>query len=63
MCFTKCETFKPDTLHNKHRWFAGFYAGGAIDYYFKGNNNQPQLNLSVTNKLYVDVVNFMTYFG
>jgi ubiquinol-cytochrome c reductase cytochrome b subunit len=54
----------PDTLHNKHGWFAGFFdADGTIGYYFKGNNNQPQLTLSVTNKLYVDVVHFMTYFG
>ena len=34
-----------------------------LGYYFKGNNNQPQLTLSVTNKLYVDVVHYMTYFG
>lgn len=54
----------PDTLHNKHGWFAGFFdADGTIGYYFKGNNNQAQLTLSVTNKLYVDVVHFMTYFG
>jgi len=54
----------PYTLHNKHGWFAGFFdADGTIGYYFKGNNNQPQLTLSVTNKLYVDVVHFMTYFG
>lgn len=54
----------PDTLHNKHGWFAGFFdADGTIGYYFKGSYNQPQLTLSVTNKLYVDVVHFMTYFG
>jgi len=58
------ELLSPDTLHNKHGWFAGFFdADGTIGYYFKGNNNQPQLTLSVTNKLYVDVVHFMTYFG
>ena len=54
----------PDTLHNKHAWFAGFFdADGTIGCYSKGKNNQPQLTLSVTNKLYVDVVHFMTYFG
>ena len=40
-----------------------FYADGTIGYYFKGNNNQPQLTLSVTNKLYFDVVHFVYYFG
>ena len=54
----------PDTLHNKHAWFAGFFdADGTIGCYSKGKNNQPQLTLSVTNKLYVDVVHFMNYFG
>lgn len=36
---------------------------GTIGYYLKGPYNRPQLTLSVTNKLYVDVVHFMTYFG
>lgn len=50
-------------LHNKHGWFAGFFdADGSVGYYFKGNS-QPQLTISVTNKLYVDVVPFMTHFG
>lgn len=54
----------PDTLHNKHGWFSGFFdADGTIGYYFKGNNNQPLLTLSVTNKRYVDVIHFITYFG
>jgi len=54
----------PDTLHNKHGWFAGFFdADGTIGYYFKGNNNEPQLTLSVTNKRYDDVVPFLNYFG
>lgn len=30
-----------------------------MGYYFKGNNNQPQL----TNKLYFDIIHFMIYFG
>lgn len=52
-----------DSLHNKHGWFAGFFdADGTVGYYYKGNN-QPQLTISVTNKLYVDVAPFMTHFG
>lgn len=52
-----------DTLHNKHGWFAGFFdADGTVGYYYKGNN-QPQLTVSVSNKLYVDVAPFMTNFG
>lgn len=51
-----------DVLHENHAWFAGFFdADGTIGYYFK--NNYPQLTISVTNKLQVDVVHFMNYFG
>ena len=58
------QLLSPDTLHNKHGWFAGFFdADGTIGYYLKGHSNQPQLTLSVTNKLYFDVVHFLTYFG
>ena len=58
------ELLAPDSLHNKHGWFAGFFdADGTIGYYHKGKYNQPQLTLSVTNKLHTDVVHFMTYFG
>jgi len=58
------QLLSPDTLHNKHGWFAGFFdSDGTIGYYFKGPYNNPQLTLSVTNKLYVDVAHFMTYFG
>ena len=54
----------PDTLHNKHGWFAGFFdSDGTIGYYLKGRYAHPQLTLSVTNKLYMDVVHFMNYFG
>jgi len=49
----------PDTLHNQHGWFSGFFdADGTIGYYFKGINSNPQLTLSITNKLYVDIVHF-----
>ena len=56
----------PDLLHNQHGWFAGFFdVDGTIGYYFKGAgaNNRPQLTLSVTNKLYSDIVYFSTIFG
>jgi len=54
----------PDTLHNKHGWFSGFFdAYGTIGFYLKGINSNPQLTLSVTNKLYVDIVHFLTIFG
>lgn len=58
------QSLNPDTLHDKHGWFAGFFdADGMIEYYLKGKNAKPQLTLSVTNKLYVDVVHFFTCFG
>lgn len=54
----------PDNLHKTHGWFAGFFdADGTINYYFKGKYNCPQLTLSVTNKLLVDVIHFKNYFG
>jgi len=38
-------------------WFAGFFdADGTITYYIKGK--YPQLTISVTNKLQVDVISF-----
>lgn len=54
----------PDSLHNNHGWFAGFFdADGTIGYYLKGPKANPQLTLSVTNKLYADVLPFLTAFG
>lgn len=54
----------PDTLHNQHGWFSGFFdADGTIGYYLKGRYSNPQLTLSVTNKLYMDVVHFFNIFG
>ena len=54
----------PDTLHNRHGWFSGFFdADGTIGYYFKSINSIPQLTMSVTNKLYVDIVHFVNIFG
>lgn len=58
------QMLSPDTLHKKHGWFAGFFdADGTIGYYFKGEYDQPQLTISVTNKQYVDVVHFLNVFG
>ena len=54
----------PDTLHDKHGWFAGFFdADGTVGYYLKGDNNNPQLTISVTNKLSTDVSHFKYCFG
>jgi ubiquinol-cytochrome c reductase cytochrome b subunit len=53
----------PDNLHMEHGWFAGFFdADGTIGYYIKSINAHPQLTLSVTNKLYTDVVHFLKFF-
>jgi len=58
------ELLSPDLLHLKHGWFSGFFdADGTIGYYLKGSKGYPQLTLSVTNKLYVDVVHFLTNLG
>lgn len=53
-----------DILHSQHGWFAGFFdAHGMIGYLLKGSHKSPQLTMSVTNKLFVDVHPFMTTFG
>ena len=47
-------------MHNKHGWFSGFFdADGTIEYSLKGINSIPQLTLSVTNKMYVDIIYFL----
>ena len=52
----------PCTLDINNAWFSGFFdAEGTIGFYLK--NNIPQLTISVTNKLQVDVMHFMTHFG
>jgi hypothetical protein len=54
----------PDSLHNKHGWFAGFFdADGTIGFSIKGKYSIPQLTLSVTNKLLIDVVYYQNVFG
>jgi len=58
------QLLSPDSLHNSHGWFSGFFdADGTIGYYLKGLNANPQLTISVTNKLYVDIVQFLNLFG
>lgn len=51
----------PDTLHSSHGWFSGFFdAEGTIGISHKGPNERPQLTISVSNKLHVDVAHFMS---
>jgi hypothetical protein len=38
------------------------YAFGSLDYQLIGNNNKPQLFLTVTQRLYDTVVNFKDIF-
>ena len=52
----------PDKLHKKHGWFSGFFdADGTITFSFKNNN--PQLTVSVSNKLLIDIYWFKEVFG
>ena len=54
----------PDELHCKHGWFAGFFdADGIITLSLKGVNRNPQLTISATNKLLIDVSYFKEIFG
>jgi ubiquinol-cytochrome c reductase cytochrome b subunit len=49
-------------LHINNSWYAGFFdADGTIGYYFK--NDYPQLTISVTNKLKVDIEYFFQRFN
>lgn len=58
------KVLSPDSLHNKHAWFAGFFdADGTIGYYPKGPKANPQLTISVTNKLHTDVIYFSNILG
>ena len=58
------ELIKSNVLHNKHGWFSGFFdADGTITFSIKGEYQIPQLTISVTNKLLVDVIHFQQIFG
>jgi len=51
----------PETITIDNGWFSGFFdADGTITYSIK--NNYPQLTVSVTNKLLIDVINFKSIF-
>lgn len=52
----------PKAITIDNGWFSGFFdADGTITYSMK--NNRPQLTISVTNKLLVDVISFKNIFG
>lgn len=52
----------PTAITKDNGWFAGFFdADGTITYSIK--KNYPQLTISVTNKLLIDVVAFKDVFG
>jgi ubiquinol-cytochrome c reductase cytochrome b subunit len=54
----------PDILHNKHGWFSGFFdADGTITLSFKGKYSNPQLTISVCNKLMIDISYFKEILG
>jgi len=58
------EFILPDKLHDKHGWFSGFFdADGTITFSLKGISLYPQLTVSVTNKLLIDVSYFKEVFG
>lgn len=65
ICSALCiKTLPPNILHNKHRWFLGFFdSNGTITLYLKGEYKIPQLTISVTNKLLIDVIHFHPIFG
>ena len=52
----------PDAITINNGWFSGFFdADGTITYSLK--NKHPQLTISVTNKLLIDVINFKNIFN
>jgi hypothetical protein len=54
----------PDILHFNHGWFSGFFdADGTITFSEKGLYSNPQLTISVSNKLLVDISYFKDMFG
>jgi LAGLIDADG endonuclease len=58
------ELILPDKLHNKHGWFSGFFdADGTITFSLKGTTLSPQLTISVSNKLLIDISYFKEIFG
>ena len=57
----KIEIIRPAVITIDNGWFSGFFdADGTITYSIKAN--YPQLNICVTNKLLIDVINFKNIF-
>jgi len=56
------DTIYPSDITINNGWFSGFFdADGTITYSIK--NNYPQLTISVTNKLFTDIIVFKNTFG
>ena len=52
----------PETITVNNGWFAGFFdANGIITFSIKNDN--PQLTISVTNKLHTDIISFKNVFN
>jgi hypothetical protein len=52
----------PEPITIENGWFSGFFdANGTITYSIK--NSYPQLTISITNNLMVDVISFKSIFG
>jgi len=65
VCITlNIEFITPDKLHNRHGWFSGFFdADGTITFSIKDKYLSPQLTISVSNKLMIDISYFKEIFG
>jgi len=58
------QVLSPDSLECNHAWFSGFFdAVGSIESYSKESKDSTELTISVTNKLYADVLHFYNCFG
>jgi len=58
------QVFSPNSLDRKNAWFSGFFdAVGSIENYSKESKDSTELTISVTNKLYADVLHFYNCFG
>jgi hypothetical protein len=56
------ECINPNTLSNKNAWFAGFFdADGTVT--LNTSRAYPQVTISVTNKLLVDIQEYLSIFG
>ena len=54
----------PGTLHPTHGWFSGFFdAEGCLSLSLKGEGGRPQVTMSVSTLLRIDVEPFQAMFG